>query len=169
MNSFRQRFFVFFSLFCLLEVLEHAQPQAVDGAGWTGDAPGVQKCLFQGSSCPVWALELLGKVKSDLQGGQAGSSPGLEKAGKHRVNPSCAGLHCLVQLLGCCCLAATSEILGRTRSLEGTADLCVHPGKASGCAWEIVTAWHFNVGLESLKLFFSGKDLWRVYCFFFLF
>lgn len=118
----------------------------------------------------TWDLELHGKGKVwSLGKDKHLPSPGLEKAGKHRVaavtlyvlDPS------LVQLLGCCCLLATSKIQGRTRSFEGTTDLSVHAGTASGCIWKIGRAWHFYMGLQSLKFFFSGKDLWRIYCFLF--
>lgn len=133
------------------------------------------KCLFPvGVSWPpelyflptsTWALELHGKGKLWSSGErQADSQPWTGEGWKAQgwcCNPLCAGSHCLVQLLGCCCLVA------RTRSCEGTIDLSMHPGKASGCVWKIVTVWHFYKGLQSLEFLFLGKDLWRIYCFLF--
>lgn len=119
----------------------------------------------------VWAFELHGKGKIWSLGERPpDSQPWAAEGWKEQgwcCNPLCPVSHCLVQMLGCSCLIATFKILGRTRSFKGTTDFSVHPGKASGCIWEIVTACHFYMGLQSFKFFFSGKDLQRIYWFFF--
>lgn len=60
---------------------------------------------------------------------------------------------CLVQMLRWCCLITTFKIPGRARSFKATTIFSMNPGKDSGCIWGVVIAWHFCMGLQSLKIF----------------